>query len=73
MEAAVGLVRKTLSVATLGSVSFRSKKEKLQRAERSCRDAESALEREHMGRVAAEGRIVAAEKRMKRARAGAGA
>lgn len=57
----MGLIRKTLSIGTLGVVSFRSKKEKLQRAETS-------LEHEHAARVAAEARIANAEKRVKRAR-----
>jgi hypothetical protein len=52
----MGLIRKTLSVGTIGLVSFRSKKERLQRAERAQRDAETLLEREHVARVAAERR-----------------
>src|SRR5687768_11080708 len=39
----MGLIRKTVSVGTLGLVSFRSKKEKLRRAEFSQHDAEAAL------------------------------
>ena len=65
----MGLIRKTLSVGTLGIVSFRSKKEKLRRAERSQEDAEAALDREHAARVSAEERSIAAEKRVKRAQA----
>lgn len=61
----MGLMRKTLSVSTLGIVPFRSKKEKLRRAERSQRGAETALEREKLGRVAAEARVAVAEKRVK--------
>src|SRR6476660_3502317 len=53
-ETAMGVMRKTLSVGTLGVVSFRSKKERLRRAERSQRDAEAFLEAEHAARVAAE-------------------
>ncbi len=68
----MGVVRKTMSVGTLGVVKFRSKKEKLRRAERSRRDAEVALEREHSARAAAEERISAAEKRVLRALADAG-
>ena len=52
----MGLMRKTLSVGTIGLISFRSKKERLQRAERAKRDAEESLEREHVARVAAERR-----------------
>src|SRR5258708_16545266 len=65
----MGLIRKTLSVSTLGVVSFRSKKERLRRAERSQRDAEASLHSEHAARVAAEGRITRAEKRVKQASA----
>src|SRR5438876_671156 len=68
-ETRMGVIRKTLSVGTLGLVSFRSKKERLRRAERSQRDAEAFLEAEHAARVAAEARIAAAEKRVKRASA----
>jgi hypothetical protein len=50
----MGMVRKTVSIGTLGLVSFRSKKEKLRRAERSQRDAEARLESEHAARVDAE-------------------
>ena len=63
----MGLVRKTLSVGTLGVVSFRSKKEKLRRAEKARREAEIALEDEHSARENAETRIAAAEKRLKHA------
>ena len=63
--AGMGLVRKSLSVATLGVVSFRSKKEKLRRSERSRQDAEALLEHEHAARVAAEARIADAKKRVK--------
>ena len=65
----MGLVRKTLSVGTLGLVSFRSKKEKLRRADRARFEAEEALERETSARESAEIRIAAAEKRVKEATA----
>ena len=65
----MGLVRKTMSVGTLGLVSFRSKKEKLRRAEFSQHDAEAALEREHEARLTAEVRSIAAEKRVQKAKA----
>ena len=68
-EVTMGLVRKTLSVATLGAVSFRSKKEKLRRAERALRDAEGDLARERSTRETAERRIGAAEERVKHATA----
>jgi hypothetical protein len=69
--AAMGVIRKTLSIGTLGAVSFRSNKEKLRRAERSRSDAESSLSDEHAARVAAEARISAAEKRVHNATAAA--
>jgi hypothetical protein len=65
----MGLVRKTFSVGTLGLVSFRSKKEKLRRAEGARNDAELALEEEHHAREHAEVRVAAAEKRVKHATA----
>lgn len=63
----MGLIRKTLSVSTLGVIPFRSKKEKLRRAERATRDAESELDRERSARAHAESRISEAEKRVKKA------
>ena len=60
----MGLVRKTMSVATLGFVSFRSKKEKLLRANASRHRSEVALEEEHGARLAAEMRVAEAEKQM---------
>jgi uncharacterized membrane-anchored protein YjiN (DUF445 family) len=65
----MGMVRKTISIGTLGAVSFRSKKEKLRRADRSRHEAEIALEHEHNAREAAETRVAAAEKRVKHATA----
>ena len=65
----MGLIRKTLSVGTFGVVSFRSKKERLRRAERSQRDAEASLDEEHAARLVAEGRVSGSEKRVKRASA----
>ena len=67
----MGMIRKTLSVSTLGLVSFRSKKERLARADRSLRKAEQELDREHTGRLAAESRISVAEHRVKQATADA--
>ncbi len=63
----MALVRKTLSIATLGAVSFRSKKEKLRRADRARWEAEAELQREHDAREAAERRVAKAEERLKRA------
>ncbi len=67
----MGMIRKTLSVGTLGTVSFRSKKEKLRRAERSRHQAEELLQSEHDARKNAEHRIAAAERRVKAASAAA--
>jgi hypothetical protein len=67
----MGMIRKTMSIGTLGLVSFRSKKEKLRRADRARRDAEATLEHERAARVNAEQRIDAAEKRVKHASAAA--
>ncbi len=67
----MGMIRKTLSVSTLGVVSFRSKKERLARADRALRKAEHELDREHTSRVVAETRISAAEHRLKHATADA--
>jgi hypothetical protein len=61
----MGLIRKTCSIGTFGIVPYRSKKEKLRRAERARLAAEAALQREHQAREAAEVRIAAAEKRVK--------
>ena len=63
----MGMVRKTLSIGTLGLVSFRSKKELLARAEASRDDAEAALAREQAAREVAEEQVAAAGKRVKRA------
>jgi hypothetical protein len=63
----MGLVRKTLSISTLGLVSFRSKKERLRRAEADLDAANEDLEREHLARSGAEARIAAAEKRARSA------
>ena len=60
----MGMVRKTLSVGTLGIVSFRSKKEKLRRAEHE-------LAKEQRQREDAESRVAAAEKKLKHATASA--
>lgn len=63
----MGLIRKSASIGTLGIVSYRSKKEKLRRAERAHRDAEQALVDERVARENAEARISSAEKRVKHA------
>jgi hypothetical protein len=59
------MIRKTLSVGTFGVVSFRGKKERLRRAERSQREAETSLHDEHAARVVAEAESATAHKQVK--------
>ena len=68
-ERVMGIIRKTLSIGTLGTINFRSKKEKLRRAERSLRDAEGTLLQEVSARETAELRVRDAERRMDKANA----
>jgi hypothetical protein len=63
----VGVIRKTLSISTLGIVDFRSKKELLRRAEKARREAQAELIGEQAARTAADRRIAAAEKRARQA------
>jgi len=63
----VGVIRKTLSISTLGIVDFRSKKELLRRAEKAQRAAQAELIGEQAARAAADKRITAAEKRARQA------
>jgi hypothetical protein len=63
----MGVIRKTLSVSTLGIVDFRSKKEQLRRAEKAHREARAELAGEQAARSAADQRIAAAEKRARQA------
>ena len=63
----MGLIRKTVSVATLGVVPFRSKKEKLRRAESARRKAETDLERERTARAEADHRVQEAKRRVRAA------
>lgn len=63
----MGIIRKTVSIGTLGIVPFRSKRELLKRAEKDRRSAEAELHREHLARAEADRRIAAAEKRMQKA------
>jgi hypothetical protein len=67
----MGFARKTMSVGTLGLVSFRSKKERLSRADRARFEAQEALAWETRARESAEIRILAAEKRVEEATANA--
>lgn len=50
----MGVIRKTMSIGTLGIVNFRSKKERLARAEKAMADAMSARDAEHLAREVAE-------------------
>lgn len=50
----MGVIRKTASISTLGIINFRSKKEKLQRAERATALAVAGRDAEHLARSVAE-------------------
>jgi hypothetical protein len=63
----MGIIRKTVSVGTLGIVPFRSKRELLKRAEKDRKAAEAELQREHVARAEADRRIAEAERRMQKA------
>jgi fused signal recognition particle receptor len=52
----MGMIRKTLSIGTLGLVSWRSKAEKLEIAEYVLAQAEARTEAEHAARLGAEAR-----------------
>lgn len=61
----MGIIRKTLSISTLGIVSFRSNKELLRRAEKARRQAEAELDREQTARSEADRRVADAERRVR--------
>lgn len=63
----MGVIRKTVSISTLGIVPFRSRKELLKRAEKDRKAAEAELDREQAARLEADRRVAAAEKRVQRA------
>lgn len=63
----MGVIRKTLSISTLGIIDFRSKKEQLRRAEKAQRSARAELAGEQAARAAADRRIAAAERRARQA------
>lgn len=63
----MGLIRKTVSIGTLGIVPFRSKKEKLRRAEKAHREAQAELIGEQAARAESDKRLAAAEKRTRQA------
>src|SRR5215203_6059454 len=63
----MGLVRKTVSIGTLGIVPFRSKKEQLRRAQKAHLEAEAELAGEQAARTESDKRVIAAEKRARQA------
>ena len=63
----MGAIRKTMSVATIGLVPFRSKKEKLQRAEKASELAELELRKEQEARAEADRRVALADERVRAA------
>lgn len=64
----MGMIRKTLSIGTLGLVSFRGKSERLERAETNLGLVVRARDLEHAGRVEAEARAAAAQLQLKLAK-----
>src|SRR4051812_37339343 len=64
----MGMMRKTLSIGTLGLVSFRSKNERLERAEQALTEAEAGRDAEHEARSAAEQRAAEAMREVRRRR-----
>ncbi|HEY9558722.1 MAG TPA: hypothetical protein VIR58_18430, partial [Acidimicrobiales bacterium] len=63
----MGIIRKTLSISTLGIVPFRSKKELLHRAEQGQQAAQEELAVVQAARAAADRRVADAERRAKQA------
>ena len=63
----MGAIRKTMSVATIGLVPFRSKKERLQRAEKASELAELELRKEQEARAEADRRVALADERVRAA------
>ena len=63
----MGVIRKTVSITTLGIVPFRSKKEQLRRAEKAHRIAEAELAGEQAARAEVDKRLAKAEKRAQQA------
>ena len=62
----MGIIRKTMSVGTLGMINFRSKKERLRRAERASREALSERDAEHLAREVAESEFGRVESELRR-------
>ena len=63
----MGIIRKTVSIGTIGIVPFRSKREQLRRAEKAHREAEAELAGEHAARIEVDRRLAEAEKRARQA------
>jgi hypothetical protein len=63
----MGIIRKTASIGTFGLVSFRSKKERLRRAEAAQQAAEDDLAAERLARETADERVAEAERRARKA------
>lgn len=63
----MGIIRKTVSISTLGIVPFRSKRELLRRAERDQRAASAELNRLQVARATVDERLTAAERRLRAA------
>lgn len=59
----MGIIRKTASISTLGLISFRSKKERIRRAEAAHQAASDELVVEQAARTAADRRVAEAERR----------
>lgn len=65
----MGIIRKTVSIGTLGIVPFRSKRELVRRAERDRRAASVELGRLQIARATVDERLTAAERRLRAAEA----
>src|SRR3546814_17976891 len=66
-EAPLGIIRKTLSISTLGIVPFRSKKELLHRAEQGQQSAPEERAVVQAARAAADRRVADADRRAQQA------
>jgi hypothetical protein len=62
----MGVIRKTASISTLGLINFRSKKEKLERAEKAMAEAMAARDAEHLARSVAERSFTKVESELRR-------
>lgn len=62
----MGVIRKTMSIGTLGIINFRSKKEKLERAEKAMADVMKERDAEHLARSVAESGFSKVEAELRR-------